>query len=138
MKSEHVFLFAPLRPTETHDDFDQKSYGNNWARPLPKQHGSTNMILNSTLYRKLSASIWKEKINSKLHREVLNKHTGHTAATAESWYEIATDKERNAAVASHYTELALYSEGPSTSPFGFDTQPPRALETIPEGPEEPP
>ena len=68
IKSENEFLFVPLKPTETIDHVDYKKFGKKLARALPKQHGFINMTIKSTLYRKLMASVWKEKIRSNLKR----------------------------------------------------------------------
>ena len=107
---EHTYLFAPMKVHEKFDSHDQKNYGKNWSRSLPKQHGLPHLKFNATLLRKLMASIWKENVPSTLHREALNQHTGHTEATAFNYYEVSTSKKRNAALTSHYTDL-VYSQG---------------------------
>ena len=102
----HQYLFAPLNaPSDLH--YESKSYGKNCARSLPKQHNMPHLRINSTQFRKLMATSWKEGISSTLHREALNQHTGHTQETAASYYEVALNKKRNATVASHYTDLVI-------------------------------
>ena len=53
------------------------------------------------------ASYWKEGVSNPLHRDALNLHTGHSQSTAQDYYEVASSKKRNAALASHYSELVL-------------------------------
>ena len=122
----HQYIFAPLNaPSDLHYE-SMKSYGKNWARSLPKQHNMPHLKINSTQYRKLMATSWKENISSTLHREALNQHTGHTEETAATYYEVALNKKRNAAVASHYTDLVLnqgleQDANPTVQgDFGFD------------------
>ena len=107
---EHTYLFAPTKVHEKFDSHDQKNYGKNWSRSLPKQHGLPHLKFKTTLLRKLTASIWKKNIPTTLHREALNQHTGHTEATAFNYYEVSTSKKRNAALTSHYTDL-VYCQG---------------------------
>ena len=110
LRVEHTYLFAPMKVHEKFDYHDQTNYGKNWSHSLPKQHGLSHLKFNTTLLRKLTASIWKENIPSTLHREALNQHTGHTEATAFNYYEVSISKKRNAALTSHYTDL-VYSQG---------------------------
>ena len=88
-----------------------------WSSKCPKQHGLPNLRINATQYRKLMASDWKEKICNPLHRDALNKHTGHSAETAQNFYEVHVDKLRNAAIGSQYTEMTLQQCSSSQVPM---------------------
>ena len=107
MGKEHKYLFAPLNATDDIDHIDQNVFTKNWAGQLPKQHGMSHLSINSPLYRKLMASYWKEGVSNPLHRDALNLHTGHSQSTRQDYYEVSSSKKRNAALASHYSELVL-------------------------------
>ena len=117
MNKDHVYLFAPFNVAERHTHETQKNYTRYWSSICPKQHGLPNLRINATQYRKLMASDWKEKICNPLHRDALNKHTGHSAETARNFYEVQVDKLRNAAMASQYTEMTLQQCSSSQVPM---------------------
>ena len=110
LNRESKYLFGPWDQTNELSEVDQKQYTKHWARNIPKQHGMPHLIFNSTVYRKLMSSNFKDKISSNLVREAINKHTGHSAATAANYYETKTDKLRNAAVTSLYADMVLGEE----------------------------
>ena len=70
-------------------------------------NGMSHLSINSTLYKKLMALYWKEDVSNPLHRDALNLHTGYSQSTAQDYYEVASSKKRDAALASHYTDFVL-------------------------------
>ena len=107
MKVTSVFFFSPSEDENISWEM-LRSKLKHWSDRVKRLFGFGHLNWNATLHRQLMATCWRMMGLNGLTKEALLRHTGHSAATAEKFYEVDLDKNKDAMICSTIIDALLH------------------------------